>query len=330
MAHMIETMAFFGEAPWHIDETRDVSLKVTEEETKDWEAFCKRAGLDWSVDKSQLYTSGGLKNGVPQVISVPSHVAIRRTTDNAILGVVGEGFEPVQNHDRFKWFDPFVKSGQAKYVTAGSLNDGKRVWCLVEIIGAEDSVRKGDTVKGFIMLAGAFDGTMSEHAGYTKIRVVCANTLASAINDAGSSIIKVKHRKNVMKSLDAVRDVMDLAREEFRANMDQYKKLCNMTIKKKDVEKYVKIVFDVPLDAKEYEKEVSTRTKNQIDEVIRLAIKGKGNFGDTYWDAYNGVTEFLNWQRGNSADSRMNSVWFGDSAKMSKRALDVGLELVAA
>jgi hypothetical protein len=70
-----------------------------------------------------------------------------------------------------------------------------------------------------------------------------------------------------------------------------------------------------------------TRILNQIQRVTELFETGIGNKGQTAWDAYNAVTQWLNYERGNSVDTRLNSLWFGDSAKLSKRALDCALAL---
>ncbi|NJK58789.1 MAG: DUF932 domain-containing protein [Pleurocapsa sp. SU_5_0] len=56
--------------------------------------------------------------------------------------------------------------------------------------------------------------------------------------------------------------------------------------------------------------------------------EGRGNNGSTLWDAYNGVTEWLDHQRGNSQDTRLNSAWFGQSATTRAIAHQSALELI--
>lgn len=50
--------------------------------------------------------------------------------------------------------------------------------------------------------------------------------------------------------------------------------------------------------------------------------------GKTYWGAYNAITEYLNYFRG-TQDNRLGSLWFGDSCRVNKKALDVALGMAA-
>ena len=71
--------------------------------------------------------------------------------------------------------------------------------------------------------------------------------------------------------------------------------------------------------------------RNIIEDVPRRANAGIGNdtaaVRRTLWAAYNGVTEFLTHARGKDADARINSLWFGDAANVSRRALEAALAL---
>jgi hypothetical protein len=62
-----------------------------------------------------------------------------------------------------------------------------------------------------------------------------------------------------------------------------------------------------------------------------LFEEGIGNDIDgvagSLWAAYNAVTEFTTHHRGHSANSRLNSLWFGDSKKVNERALKAAMDL---
>ena len=53
--------------------------------------------------------------------------------------------------------------------------------------------------------------------------------------------------------------------------------------------------------------------KNTMQQIIGLCEAGRGNnlpsVSGTYWTAYNGVSEWLSYQRGRNQDSRLNSLW---------------------
>jgi len=125
-----------------------------------------------------------------------------------------------------------------------------------------------------------------------------------------------------------LRDIMNLANQEFETTADQYRFLASRDINSKDLEKYVKIVFGVQ---DKTDDEIKTRTKNILQSVETLFTTGKGNdlpgVTGTYWAAYNSVTEYLNYDRGRNNANRMDSLWFGQNKQMSVKALDTALAL---
>ena len=60
-------------------------------------------------------------------------------------------------------------------------------------------------------------------------------------------------------------------------------------------------------------------------------MAGRGNempsVSGTLWTAYNGVSEWLGYERGTSQGNRLNSLWFGDGASLNRRALEAALEM---
>ncbi len=121
---------------------------------------------------------------------------------------------------------------------------------------------------------------------------------------------------------------MNLADQEFEATAEQYRFLASKQINASDLHKYVKIVLDVQ---QQEDDDLSTRTKNIIGKVEEFFLIGKGNdmpgVNGTYWAAYNGVTEYLNYEKGRTNENRMDSLWFGQNGNLSQKALDTALAL---
>jgi phage/plasmid-like protein (TIGR03299 family) len=313
MAHEIETMAYFGRLPWH-----GLGTALEEADLYDWQAASKKAGLDWSVDLVPLVTA----DTQAQV----AHKAVRRSTDNKVLGVVGPRYAPLQNQDAFKWFQPFLDAKEAALHTAGSLRGGSRVWVLAKLRRDPMVIAQGDEVEKFVLLSHGHDGSLAVRAGFTPIRVVCANTLAMSHGSDASKLIRVRHTKDVLENLANVRAVMDLANQEFEATAEQFRLLARKSINAADLRKYVKRVLKIDEDTTP-----STRSLNIVEEIVRLAETGRGNnlpsIRGTYWSAYNGVSEFLTYNRGRSADNRLNSLWFSDGLNANRHALEVALDM---
>lgn len=313
MSANVETMAFFGSKPWH-----NIGTELSLEDQCNWEQTCIKSGLNWEVELTPLVTA--------DTQAKVSHFGVRRNTDGRILGVVGPRYHVLQNRDAFRWFQPFLAAKEASLNTAGSLAEGSRVWVLAKLNRDPIIIAPGDEVEKFILLSHSHDGSLCVRIGWTPQRVVCSNTLAMAHRSDASKLIRVKHTRDMHQNLENIRETMNLANEEFEATAEQYKLLARKSINQADLKKYVQRVLKV-----EEGKEPSTRMKNTIDEIIGLCESGRGNnlpsVSGTYWTAFNGFNEYLNYKRGNNQANRLNSLWFGDGANQNVNALDVALDM---
>jgi phage/plasmid-like protein (TIGR03299 family) len=316
MAHEVEQMMYVGNAPWHNLGQRFVTAPTLDE-------AIVAAGLDWKVGLKPLYTANGDLIG-----EEVDHQASFRESDGRILGVVGPSYHPLQNNEAFKFFEPFIDSGLATIETAGSLRNGQRVFILAKI-ASDDSVivkQSDDRVAKYVLLSNSHDGTLAVRVGFTPIRVVCNNTMTLAHSDKASKLIRLRHSSNIVQNLENIREIMNLANSEFEATADSFRFLASKEINSVDLAKYVKIVFGKPGQ--------ETGGERILGKIIPLFEKGRGNdmagVKGTYWAAYNAVNEYLQYERGNDDHNRLNSMWFGDSATLNKKALETALVLAAA
>jgi phage/plasmid-like protein (TIGR03299 family) len=317
MAHQLEvvngkaSMFFVGELPWH-SLGQELHGRPTVREA------ITASNLDWDVELVPLVTGD---TGAP----VPAR-AVRRTTDRRVLGVVGPAYHALQNRDAFAFFQPFLDAGLASLHTGGCLCDGRKVWLLARIEREPLVLGDGDEIQKFVLLSNSHDGTTSVRVGFTPIRVVCANTLALAHADkAGNKLIRVRHTRRLADNLDALREVMDLADREFAATAEQYRRLRNRDINQNDLARYVRQVFHIE------SKQLNGQQRRILESCFRLFEEGRGaelpGVRGTLWSAYNSVTEFLSYDRGKSSDTRLTSLWFGESARTNQRALEIALAM---
>jgi phage/plasmid-like protein (TIGR03299 family) len=277
MPHEVETMAYAGQVPWH-----GLGTKLEESDLYDWRAACNKAGLAWEAETVPLLMADNHEK--------VSHVAVRRKSDGRVLGVVGPRYTILQNQDAFKWFQPFLDAREAVLHTASSLRSGSRIWVLAKLNRDPLVVAEGDEVEKYLLLSHSHDGSLAVRVGFTPVRVVCANTLAMAHGADASKLIRVKHTQEVLENLKSIREVMNLANQEFEATADQYRRLARKSINQNDLCRYVQRVLKI-----EDEANPSTRIKNIAQEILGLAEAGRGNdlasVRGTLWTAYNGVSE---------------------------------------
>lgn len=314
MAHEVENMFSVNETPWHkLGKVLDKAPSIQE--------GIKLAGLNWEVGLKNLVTGDG---------QAVEHQATYRKDTNAILGVVGPNYKPLQNIEAFNFFNPFLEKGQAALETAGSLSDGKRVWVMAKL-NRDDSVivpKSDDRVAKYIMLSNSHDGTMSIRCGFSPVRIVCSNTLRMAINDNRSKLIRIRHTEGAKFALDEIAKIMDTVNQSFETTAEAYRFLASKDINKKDLEKYVKIVFS-QTDTFQQQGEEEVRESRMLGKIIPLFEKGLGNdmpgVKGTYWAAYNAVTDYLTHRQGKSAENRFANTMFGGGT--SDKAIKIALEM---
>ena len=139
MAHMVETMAYAGEVPWH-----GLGVPVSNDLTP--AQMMEKAGLNWQVREVDTFIE---YNGSKQFTG---NKCLVRETDGRILTTVGENWNPVQNETAFEFFSDFVMEGNMEMHTAGSLKDGQMVWALAKV---KDSFELfgGDKVDSYLLFS---------------------------------------------------------------------------------------------------------------------------------------------------------------------------------
>ncbi len=319
MAHELENMFSVKKTPWH-------GLGKIVQEAPTAEEAIVMAGLNWQALEKPIFrinNSGDLE-------AITTHKAIVRDTDNKQLGIVGDGYHPLQNDKAFSFFDPFIESGLASFETAGSLREGKTIWILAKLNKAPIEIGRGDEVNKYLLLSNGHDGTMAVRTGFTPIRVVCANTLAMSHGAKESKLLRIHHSKKVHDRLDQVREIVNAADAKFEATAEQYQALARSDVNQKALEAYVDVVFKIPsMDAQRREFAHKKATEN-IQRLFETGFgqdlkKSKG----TYWGLYNAVTQYLSYESGRNEETRLNSLWFGGNSKLNQRALDAAIKMVA-
>jgi phage/plasmid-like protein (TIGR03299 family) len=315
MPAAVEQMMFVGATPWHgLGNKVDADIGV--------EDAIVAAGLDWEVGLKDLQTV----DGVPV-----NHRATYRKTDGSILGVVGPRYTPLQNKDSFDWFQPFLDAGECSIHTAGSLHSGQKVWVLAQLNRDNSEIVSGDDVSKFILLSNSHDGTTAIRVGYTPIRVVCVNTLAMAHSKgSGSQLIRIRHTRSSKNNLEQVRDIMDNINAQFEATAEQFRFLASKNFNQADIRRYVKTMLGIEGTV---DGDIKTRTRNIMDEILALVEGPKQsatNVRGTWWAAYNGYNEYLNYNKGRTEDNRLDSLWFGANANDNIKALEKAMEFANA
>lgn len=301
------------QTPWH-----NLAKEVDPNKT-----LCENAiehGMNWTMRKDQMY-----RYNSEGIVEVPNRFALVREDTDVVLGVASGDYKLYANMLGYASLDSLVATGMATPNTMGTLRGGAIVWGLLEIKVPDEDVIPGDKIKRYILFSWGNDGKIGIALGYTDVRVVCSNTVHSAWSSSLSKLIRMAHRGQVETNVDNVVKTMDIAAADFRATIEQYRKMVNTSINSADLRNYVKVVLDLN------EKDSNKRATNLIDKVAAMASTGIGNsgIGNTVWGAFNAVTEYLTHHAGRNVDNRFSSLWFGRGAGILKAAHSEAMKLAA-
>ena len=214
MAHEIDTTTgkaacmTVGQPAWH-------GLGVTVEEAQTSDEAIKLAGLDWEVEKRQVYF-----NANDELVEVPDQFVTVRTDTNAVLGQVGKQYRVFQNRDAFDFMEGLVgdQLKLAMYHTAGSLFGGRRIWMLAKIPKELRIPGTDDVTEPYVLLANSHDGTRALQMIPTSVRVVCNNTLTYAVREAkkaGVAGFTCHHYKSLEARVADAREKLRIVYQEL-------------------------------------------------------------------------------------------------------------------
>jgi phage/plasmid-like protein (TIGR03299 family) len=319
MAHMLEMidgkaqMAYAGDLPWH-----GLGTKVTNDLTP--QQMLEAAGLDWRVNTQPCFTMIDDKR-----VKIGKQ-ALVRDLDNKVLDIISDDWKPMQNEDAFKFFNDFVAAGDMSMETAGSLKDGKIVWALASVKESFELFGGKDKVDAYLHFTNPHSYGQSIDVRFTPIRVVCNNTLTLSLNSQSKNMVKVNHRREF--DADLVKETLGVAKHKLA----QYKEMAEHLSKKRftdeSIVEYFTRVFPVMSSKADPRKDLSKSAKLAM-EVIDEQPGAEFGAG-TYWQAFNAVTYMTDHLIGRSADTRLQSAWYGANRGLKTRALETAVEMADA
>lgn len=271
MAANVETMFYVREKPWH-------GLGTRVEEALTSEQALEAAGLNWTINPMPIYDGRGAE--------IRGYKANTRSTDGAVMGIVSNKYQIVQNKEAFEFTDALVGEG-ITYETAGSLRGGKQIWLLGKM---PERYIVGDKFEPYIVFTNTHDGTGAVRACMTPIRVVCNNTLNAALSGAKRAW-STPHRGNVQMRLDEARQTLQMADEYLVRLEEEADRLANEKMTDGEIEQTLDKMIALPEDATDRQKRTAEETKSEI--MVCMLRPDLVQFLNTKWGFINAVSDYV-------------------------------------
>lgn len=230
MAANVETMFYTREKPWH-------GLGTRVEEAPTSSDALRLSGLDWQVIQAPIYTNMKEK--------VEGYKVNLRDTDRQVLGVVTDRYKIIQNREAFAFTDELLGAG-VRYETAGSLQNGKKVWLLARL--PREFIISGERISPYLIFSNTHDGSGAVRVAITPVRVVCNNTLNLALNTAKRSWSMI-HTGDIKFKIQEAKDTLFMA-DKYMENLGQeFEKLRKQKMTDQQVKEYIDMLLPIEREA---------------------------------------------------------------------------------
>lgn len=362
MSHMIDettgqpAIAYVGKTPWHgLGQRLNPGASVEE--------WTREAGLDYVVERSPVLFSRQRTlleqevaakgeqeapellgaDGRPMV-SFKGRDVLYRTDTGAPLWVASKSYNIVQPAEVMDFFAKLAEIGGFELETAGALSEGKRIWGLAKVSEGAPVVGH-DVVRPYVLLATSYDGTLATTAKFTAVRVVCHNTLTMSVGSANyetgmvagkaeadtegkavSSLVRIPHSTTF--DADEVRKRLGIVKDVFEKWLVESAILAEKKIDDEQFDRFLENLLQ-PLQPKTVHGRPAKPAREcrpfaRIKEIYESNLIGGDLAGESNrWRALNAVTQFVDYERGRSANSRLDGAWFGVGDAIKSRAFSL-------
>jgi phage/plasmid-like protein (TIGR03299 family) len=278
------------------------------------------AKLDWRVNQSaaMFIDDQDTEHTLPG-----RFVNWRRTEDGKaeVMGVVSSDYVVIQNEEAFGVLDAALAGSNAQF-TAGGIA-GNRVFLQAFLPNQAISVIRGsesDAINRYILVSTSHDGGSALKIVETPIRVRCYNTLLMAENS--DDTISVRHTGDARKQVDEIRMIMDLGYRRLKDVEAILQSAANTPINEETFINFITAVYPLVSDRDDQTKKRNVG-RSAFEQMAQAFLQGMGNRGETLYDAYNAVTEYVDHRRGVDPGRWVEYTAFGAGAQMKRNALSL-------
>jgi len=282
------------------------------------------AGLDWHAIKVSAFADfshpelAALNLGM---VAVDGTRFIVRGDNGHILAPrsVSKIYQPHQPVQLLEWADQYASvDDRFEIDTAGCLKQGEIIFITLRY--RDELIVGGDKHKAHLLATTTFDGSGATINKAVATRVVCSNTLDSALAEKGC---EVRTRHNTKFDKYAVGRELATIVKGFTAYKNMGDAMVQTHLTKDQISRLFKTCLDIPFDAPRTD--ISSRKMNQFEDLGKAyaATVREGTEPGTAWAALNAVTRYVDHSKGpdGADEKRFLSAQFGSGSVMKATAV---------
>ena len=253
---------------------------------------------------------------------IPNSCGLFRSDNGGCVGIHSEKFGFVQPSESLAALERARALVGGTWSSVAVTKGGRQLAAFVSIETQITAPKRGDKIGLSIGQFDRFDGT-----GRTRLQLL-ANVLAcdnGVVRSDSLFTFSEKHTTSIRERFAAVEFNLAIKlQEQIEELRGVVNTLDNTPITRSEVIDFARALFPAADEAN-----VPTRTENVRDAIATGFVRGTGNVGRTRWDAFNAVTEHLDWQgtfretEFSREENRFESIVTGSAARVRERALEL-------
>lgn len=312
MAHEVESAIQRNKPAWwdidsaHVWDTEELG------ELRTLDALIMAGLKDWDVHKRQAYVLDD--DGSP--LPIEGYYGTVRRTDMARLGVVGEGYQPVQNEEGMLLLTNLVDDSNVVIESAMSLRGGK----IVAIVARrpENILICGEDYIPYLTFTNRHDGSGSVTVFTGDTRVVCMNTLRYGLATA-KNVHRVRHTAGATSRIEEAQEALQISFDYTKELAAMAEELAAQKISDDQARSYLRKIIPDPEDPKATTRAWTNREERRLEVMTVYRDEKNANIYRTKWGLLNAVAEHDQHVAGErrAAERRMEAILNRDGLDQS-------------
>ena len=256
------------------------------EECRNMEQVLRKSGLDYTVEKREVYFDGRQNIACMSINEIPNRFVTVRKTDNHPYDVVSDKFEIIQNRDAFDFVN--YMGDELTFEKAGETQSG-----MVYIIGKLPEVSiLGDAFTPYVLFRNGFNGKTKITAAISPLRIVCQNQFNFAFKNTANAIT-IRHVRNAEAKLEEARETLRMTADYMEQLTLMAERFAAMKISGPQMDRVVKYLFPIPEDTS-----INPFKRKNLEDQRAAFIaaheqEDNRNFRGTAWGLVNAYTDFI-------------------------------------
>jgi len=275
----------------------------------------------WEVTQNEILVGNQIgligPNAAPAIVS--DRKAIVNNSTGAVLNTPKNGYKPLSNLQLEDAARMMAEASSGTVEGFETFQGGKKVLAYVKS-GNNTHEINGNAIEDYIVIGNSHDGSSSIFIGTSTTLLRCANQFATIQRD-----FSIRHSGEIAIKFE---DALEHYRKYYIQRDLMYNKFIEMSKVKIDsslVASLTDRLFDVDRQAiTREEKELSTRTLNQMNSFNESLETEMTDLGSNLWGYFNAVTHYTTHSRGvggknYEANNSFGNV-VGSNANFNKKA----------